>query len=107
MPDRTAGLRLAATHAEAFLATLDERPVAARVDAAGVREALGGPLPIRGQDPGAVIDALVAGAEPGLVATAGPRHFGFVIGGAPAAAGARRWRGWGGGPRAGASSVLR
>ncbi|MCW2691316.1 MAG: PLP-dependent enzyme glutamate decarboxylase, partial [Mycobacterium sp.] len=41
MPDRTAGLREAAEHAEAFLATLDERPVAARVDAAGVRDALG------------------------------------------------------------------
>ena len=37
MPDRTAGLRAAAEHAEAFLATLDERPVAARADAAAVR----------------------------------------------------------------------
>src|SRR6185436_4546288 len=81
MPDRPAGLRAAAEHAEAFLATLDERPVAARADASAVRSALGGPLPERGDDPAAVIEALAAGAEPGLVATAGPRHFGFVIGG--------------------------
>src|SRR5258705_10999820 len=82
MHDRTAGLRAAAEHATVFLATLDERPVAARADAAAVRSSLGGPLPELGEDPATVIDALAAGAEPGLVATAGPRHFGFVIGGA-------------------------
>lgn len=91
MRDRTAGLAAAAQHAEQFLAGLDERPVAARVDAAGVRDVLGGPLPEHGEDPKAVIDALVAGAEPGLVATAGPRHFGFVIGGALPAALAADW----------------
>jgi glutamate/tyrosine decarboxylase-like PLP-dependent enzyme len=91
MPDRTAGLRAAAEHAEAFLATLDERPVAARADAAAVRGSLGGPLPEQGEDPASVIDALAAGAEPGLVATAGPRHFGFVIGGAQPAALAADW----------------
>lgn len=91
MRDRTAGLSAAARHAEEFLAGLDERPVAARVDAAGVREVLGGPLPEHGEDPKAVVDALVAGAEPGLVATAGPRHFGFVIGGALPAALAADW----------------
>ncbi|HET7665502.1 MAG TPA: aspartate aminotransferase family protein, partial [Mycobacterium sp.] len=91
MLDRTPGLRAAAKHAAAFLATLDERPVAARVDAAAVRRVLGGPLPERGEDPAAVIDALAAGAEPGLVATAGPRHFGFVIGGALPAALAADW----------------
>ena len=91
MPDRTAGLRAAVEHAEAFLATLDERPVAARADAAAVRSSLGGPLPERGEDPAAVIDALADRSEPGLVATAGPRHFGFVIGGALPAAFAADW----------------
>ncbi len=91
MPDRTAGLRAASEHAEAFLATVGERPVAARADAAAVRSSLGGPLPEHGEDPATVIDALATGAEPGLVATAGPRHFGFVIGGALPAALAADW----------------
>ena len=91
MPDRTAGLRAAAAHAEAFLATVDERPVAAHADAAAVRGVLGGPLPEHGEDPATVIDALAAGAVPGVVATAGPRHFGFVIGGALPAALAADW----------------
>ena len=91
MLDRTAGLRVAARHAEAFLATLDERPVATRADAAAVRGVLGSPLPDHGEDPATVIEALAAGAEPGLVATPGPRHFGFVIGGALPAALAADW----------------
>src|ERR1700754_5105418 len=91
MPDRTAGLRTAVEHAEVFLATLDDRPVAARTDAGAVRSVLGGPLPDRGENPATVIDALATGADPGLVATAGPRHFGFVIGGALPAALAADW----------------
>ena len=91
MRDRTAGLSSAAQHAREFLGSLDERPVAARVDAAGVRDALGGPLPEHGEDAATVIDTLVAGADPGLVASAGPRHFGFVIGGALPAALAADW----------------
>jgi glutamate/tyrosine decarboxylase-like PLP-dependent enzyme len=91
MRDRTAGLSAAVHQARAYLNTLDERPVAARVDAAEVRNALGGALPERGEDPTVVIDALVAGADPGLVASAGPRHFGFVIGGALPAALAADW----------------
>ena len=91
MPDRTRGLSTAAAQAEAFLHTLDERPVAAAADAAVVRELLGGPLPEEGEDPEAVIEALAVGAEPGLVASAGPRHFGFVIGGSLPAALAADW----------------
>jgi glutamate/tyrosine decarboxylase-like PLP-dependent enzyme len=75
----------AAELARAWLATLAERPVSA----AGEPDALRGPLPERGEDPIAVIEALAAAAEPGLVASAGPRYFGFVTGGAlPAALGA-------------------
>jgi glutamate/tyrosine decarboxylase-like PLP-dependent enzyme len=52
------------------------------LDAAALRAAFGGPLP-EGRTPAdRVIDDLVAAAVPGLVATTGPRYFGFVIGGA-------------------------
>ena len=71
--------------AAAWLEELRERPVRAAGDPAGLR----GPLPERGEEPAAVLDALAAAAEPGLVASAGPRYFGFVTGGAlPAALGA-------------------
>ncbi|MDP9188357.1 MAG: pyridoxal-dependent decarboxylase, partial [Actinomycetota bacterium] len=91
MIDRTRGLGVAAAEAERFLQALDERPVAARVDATAVREALGEALPEQGEDPGAIIEALVAGADAGIVASAGPRHFGFVIGGTLPAALAADW----------------
>ena len=91
MSDRTRGLSAAAAHAERFLQTLDERPVGARVDAAAIRDVLGGPLSEHGEDPAAVIDALAEGADAGIVASAGPRYFGFVIGGALPAALAADW----------------
>jgi glutamate/tyrosine decarboxylase-like PLP-dependent enzyme len=91
MPERTAALAAAARHARDFLDGLDGRLVAARADAAGVRAMLGGQLPEHGEDPETVIDALATGAAPGLVATAGPRHFGFVIGGVLPAALAADW----------------
>ena len=88
---RTQGLSAAAGHAERFLEALDERPVAARAEATAIREVLGGPLPDEGEEAEAVIDALALGADPGIVASAGPRHFGFVIGGALPAALAADW----------------
>jgi len=84
-------LRAAARHAETFLASLPERPVRATADAARLRASLGGPLSDDGIAPERVIDDLARAADPGLVATAGPRFFGFVIGGSLPAALAADW----------------
>jgi glutamate/tyrosine decarboxylase-like PLP-dependent enzyme len=65
--------------------------VRASASAAELLEALGGPLPAEGEDPLAVLENLAAGAEPGLIASAGPRYFGFVIGGSLPAALAADW----------------
>ncbi|MFZ0160253.1 MAG: aminotransferase class V-fold PLP-dependent enzyme, partial [Kineosporiaceae bacterium] len=65
------------------------RTVTSPVDLGRLRAAFGGPVPETGLEPAAVIEALVAAAEPGLVTSPGPRYFGFVTGGAvPAAVGA-------------------
>ena len=78
-------LRRAAALSAKWLRTLRDRPVGAAGDPAGLRV----PLPEAGEDPVAVVEALAAAAEPGLVASAGPRYFGFVTGGSlPAALGA-------------------
>jgi glutamate/tyrosine decarboxylase-like PLP-dependent enzyme len=78
----------AAAHAAAHRAGLAERPVRAAGDDAAVRAGFAVPLPDDPTDPGDVLEALVAAAEPGLVATAGPRFFGFVIGSSVEAAAA-------------------
>ncbi|WP_236792815.1 aminotransferase class V-fold PLP-dependent enzyme [Amycolatopsis sp. GM8] len=58
-----------------------EGPVFPETSPESVRDALGA-LP-DGPTPAAeVVDVLTKAAEPGLVATTGPRYFGFVIGGA-------------------------
>ena len=74
-----------------WLASLDERPVGQPVDADPLRAALGGPLGDDPTDPQAVLDRLGAVAPDGLVATPGPRYFGFVNGGTLPAALAADW----------------
>ena len=49
------------------------------------------PLTDAGEDPATVLRELAADADPGLVASAGPRYFGFVIGGSLPVAVAADW----------------
>ena len=67
--------------ATAYIDSLPDRPVGRPADVDALRAKLGAALTDEGDgDPGA-LRALVAGAEDGIVATAGPRYFGFVNGG--------------------------
>jgi glutamate/tyrosine decarboxylase-like PLP-dependent enzyme len=91
MSERAAGLDEAAALARRWLESLDQRPVAQDVDPGELRTSLGGPLEDHGTDPKLVIEELVALADPGLVASPGPRYFGFVVGGAHPAALAADW----------------
>ncbi len=92
-PDQERGRALARAHeiASVFLESLPERPVAARATFDELVGALGGPLPESGDDAARVVDALATAVEPGLIASAGPRYFGFVIGGSVPAALAAEW----------------
>ena len=84
-------MRRAAELAEQHVATLRDRPVRASVGYEDVLAALDEPLPERGEDDEAVLEHLAAGAGPGIVASPGPRYFGFVTGGALPAALASDW----------------
>ena len=86
MDDLDVLLRTAARHAADYRAGLADRHVAPTADVAAVRKALGGELPAQGTAPADVLERLVAAAEPGLMSSAGPRFFGFVIGGSLASA---------------------
>ncbi len=78
--------------AEQFLASLRERPVGATATREGLAARLGGVLPTQGVAPLEVVEGLAAAAQDGgLIASAGPRYFGFVIGGSVPAALAADW----------------
>jgi Glutamate decarboxylase and related PLP-dependent proteins len=91
MHDRGTLLHRTAELAGDFLDRLPDRPVGRPIDLAALRASLGGPLPDGPSDPAGVIEALARDAEPGLVGTAGPRYFGFVIGGGVPAALSADW----------------
>lgn len=88
---RDAALRRAAELGLDYLSTLSERHVGPRADAAAIRERLGEKLPDGPTDPITVVEELAAAVDPGIVASAGPRYFGFVVGGALPASAATDW----------------
>lgn len=84
-------LDTAARAAHRFLVGLADRPVGPRTTPAALRASLGGELPDAGVPATQVIDELARAVDPGLLASAGPRFFGFVIGGALPVAVAADW----------------
>jgi glutamate/tyrosine decarboxylase-like PLP-dependent enzyme len=91
MNGRRALLRQTADLAADFLDGVDRRPVRATATHAELLTAFGGPLPDRGEAPGEVVADLAAIADAGLIGSAGPRYFGFVIGGSLPSALAADW----------------
>jgi glutamate/tyrosine decarboxylase-like PLP-dependent enzyme len=69
-------------YAATYLETVADRHVGGTCERGELLAHLGGPLPEGPSDPDTVLANLVRGAEPGIVASVGPRYFGFVIGGA-------------------------
>jgi glutamate/tyrosine decarboxylase-like PLP-dependent enzyme len=91
MPDQRALLHQTADLAADFLDRLQTRPVGATASHAELLDAFAGPMPERGEAPGEVVHDLAQIADPGLIASAGPRYFGFVIGGSLPSALAADW----------------
>src|SRR5215470_16670814 len=89
--DPLAPLDRALTHARTWFGSLGRRPVRPTASLEALQSSFGGELPEQGEDPAAVLDLLARAGEPGLMATAGPRFFGFVIGGSQPVALAADW----------------
>ena len=83
--DRTAEL------AQRYLGELPERRVEALADFQTTLSALDEPLPETGSDPEEVVEELAEVVGAATVASAGPRYFGFVVGGTLPAALAADW----------------
>jgi glutamate/tyrosine decarboxylase-like PLP-dependent enzyme len=82
-------LEVAVERAQRYLAEAPDRPVREAASVDELRSLLDAELPQDGEDPAKVVESLAEAAEPGLIALASPRYFGFVIGGTlPAALGA-------------------
>lgn len=81
----------ALTHALTYLDGLDTSSVAATASGEDVLARLSRPLSDRGVQPAQIIDDLVADMSGGLVASAGGRFYGWVIGGALPSALAADW----------------
>jgi glutamate/tyrosine decarboxylase-like PLP-dependent enzyme len=84
-------LKRASELAAEFLSQLPERPVGRPIAPEALHATLGVELSERGEDAVAVVEALAEAIDPGLVASAGPRYFGFVIGGSLPVSVATEW----------------
>jgi glutamate/tyrosine decarboxylase-like PLP-dependent enzyme len=74
-----------------FVDGLADRRVGATASAEELLARLSHPLTDDGEDPRVVIADLARDVEPGLIASSGPRYFGFVVGGALPVAVAADW----------------
>lgn len=77
--------------ANEFLNGLSDRRVTRPVDFQKLLANMDGGLPLDGEDALHVIEQLRTFADPAVVATAGPRYFGFVVGGSLPVAVAADW----------------
>src|SRR4051812_44555172 len=84
-------LRRTAEHAIAYREAVDERRVAPSIGYDELLPILGGPIPDVGEDPATIVDMLAREVPAALMANAGPRFFGFVMGGGLPAAVAADW----------------
>jgi glutamate/tyrosine decarboxylase-like PLP-dependent enzyme len=89
--DFTPALDRAVAHAEDWLRSVPGRRVGPSLSADQLLAGFGGRLPAGPTDPVGVIDLLAALAEPGLMAIASGRFFGWVMGGTLPAALAADW----------------
>lgn len=91
MDERYEVLDVAARLAHEHLDGLPTRHVGPRAGVEELRERLAVELRDGGEDPRTVVEELAHAVEPGLVASPGPRYFGFVVGGSVPAALAADW----------------
>lgn len=79
--DYRASLERSLAHSVSYLESLGKRPVAKEVTSQGLRNLIGGELPLHSSAPEKVIDEMAAALDAGLIASGGPRFFGYAIGG--------------------------